>query len=252
MRQLATHLTFTHNLSTDTFGAMDGVNWSLAVEMQFYLLVALTIGWLDRTPGWRIWLWGTAIAWAWRAGVLWLNGPMDGGLTFVWTTQLPGTLDEFGAGIFLAKLVLDRPAVHRVHGALWLGAAAASGWLAMALYFPRASYWDQPMMVVFWRTSLAAFLLCAVASAVHLPQVLAHRALRPLDQLGEASYGIYLWHLFAIDIVVGALGGGSMRVLGGTLAITLGLALVSWRYLEQPILALARRRTPPGRLAATA
>src|SRR5271154_3096363 len=35
--QLFTHLTFTHNLFVSTHGAIDAVNWTLGVEMQFYL-----------------------------------------------------------------------------------------------------------------------------------------------------------------------------------------------------------------------
>src|SRR5262249_31359846 len=63
--QVATHLTFTHTFFEQSHSAIDGVNWTLGIEMQFYLLVALLIGWVQRTPGWRIWLYTAGIAWAW-------------------------------------------------------------------------------------------------------------------------------------------------------------------------------------------
>ncbi len=97
-----THLAFIHNWFGETHGSIDGPNWSLGAEMQFYLLVAVLIGWIDRAPGWRIWLWCTAIAWSWRACMFALYEG-DTWRLFMSTTQLPGTLDEFGAGIFLAK-----------------------------------------------------------------------------------------------------------------------------------------------------
>lgn len=50
-----------------SFDSIDGVNWTLGIEMQFYLAVALSIPWLARTPGWRIWVCCILIAWTWRA-----------------------------------------------------------------------------------------------------------------------------------------------------------------------------------------
>ena len=240
-RQLLTHLTFTHSFWPDTHGAIDGPNWSLAIEMQFYLAIALLVRWIDRTPGWRIWLYGIAIAWAWRAAMYWLHADEGAFQVFVAVTQLPGVLDEFGAGIFLAKLVLDGPPRGRWRGLGWLAAAGAAGFAAMALYWPWAPYWNIPAMVIFWRTLFAAFLLAVVASAVYLPQILAHPAMRPLDHLGDVSYGIYLWHLFAVIGVIHLGGYQRLVALAGVLALTIATAMISWRYLEKPILERARR-----------
>jgi len=38
-QDIITHITYTHNLSQDTFFSISGVYWSLAVEMQFYFLL---------------------------------------------------------------------------------------------------------------------------------------------------------------------------------------------------------------------
>jgi len=251
--QLFTHLGFIHSFWPDTHGAIDGPNWSLAIEMQFYLAIALAVRWIDRTPGWRIWLYGIAISWAWRACMFMLHGHEDAFHIFVAVTQLPGLLDEFGAGIFLAKLVLDGPPRRPWHGWAWLAGACMAGVLAMGIYWPHGSYWDIPAMVVFWRTALAVFFLAVVGSAVHLPQWLGLWALRPVNFLGEVSYGIYLWHLFAVVGVIHLGGYRRMEALAGVLVLTVLAASLSWRYLERPLMELARQgsaRRPRYRLRA--
>lgn len=240
--QLLSHLLFVHNFSPHTHSSIDGVNWSLGVEMQFYLLVAILIGWIDRTPGWRIWLYGIVIAWAWRAcSVVLYGGGPDSWPLFMHSTQLPGTLDEFGAGIFLAKWMVDGRAPSATRGALWLAGALAAGYLVMGVYWTHAAFWIFPDMVIFWKTGFAFVLLCVVAAAVELPQVVAHRWLAPVDGLGEVSYGIYLWHLFALEWLVTAQGLRGGVALAAVIAVTLVAATLSWRYFEKPIMALGRR-----------
>ncbi|HSN20442.1 MAG TPA: acyltransferase [Usitatibacter sp.] len=248
--QLFTHLAFIHSFFVDTHSAIDGVNWTLAIEMQFYLAIALLIGWIERTPAWRIAAYAIAISWAWRACMLVLFGFTDPWILFMRVTQLPGTLDEFAAGIVFAKLVLARPAPARGETLLWLVGAAVLGYVAMALFWPRASYWFFPPMVVFWRTLFSAFLLCVLAAAVRLPQVIAHRWLRPLDYLGETSYGIYLWHLFAVEYVIHQRGMRELQATAWVLGLTILAASCSWRWFEKPFMGLARRPAAPVRAAA--
>ena len=45
---LFTHAFFLHNWHPATHGSINGPNWSLGVEMQFYLLVMLAAGWLAK------------------------------------------------------------------------------------------------------------------------------------------------------------------------------------------------------------
>ncbi len=238
--QLFTHLAFIHNFFPETHGTIDGPNWSLAVEMQFYLAVALLIGWIDRTPGWRIWLYGIVISCAWRAAMVMTYGHDDPFLLFAKTTQLPGTLDLFGAGIFLAKWVLDGQRRVPMPGLAFLLAVVAAGFVAMQLYWPRSTYWDDAYMIVFWRVALSVFFFLVVAAAVALPQVLSTRWLLPLDYLGEISYGIYLLHLFAVTFVVRAAGLAGVEALAAVLALTLAAAALSWHLFEKPIMDRAR------------
>ena len=163
--------------------------------------------------------------------------------------QLPGCLDEFGAGIFLARMLDARAGKGRPWtGYAWLLGAVVAGTVTFAIYWRYTSYWDLPLMVTFWRTSLGVFFLCVVAAAVHLPPIAATRALRPLAYLGVVSYGIYLWHLFAIRYALTIPDLTSPQLLLVSLAVTLALAMLSWHLFERPILAYGRRYDGRGRL----
>ncbi len=238
--QIVSHLTFTHTFSGRTFGSIDGVNWTLAIEMQFYCAVALLVPWLARTPGWRIWLGCIAIAWAWRAAMYFILGPAVQSRLFFGVMQLPGVLDEFGAGIFLA-CILDRgTGPQPIAGAIWTAAAIVTGTLCMSLYWSHSSYWDLPAMVIFWRTLAGAFFLCVVAAAVRLPSFAESWPLQPIRYLGVVSYGIYLWHLFAIRYVQSVPEMTPAQALAVGLGLTLALAMLSWHAFERPILEWGR------------
>lgn len=238
--QLATHAAFIHTFWPSTFDSIDGVNWTLGVEMQFYLCIALLVPWLLRTAGWRIWLYCILIAWAWRASMFY-GFPRDNTHElFMRVIQLPGTLDEFGAGIFLAKL-LHRPNPSLRAGLGWTLACAALGAGCTALYWKNWDYWHEAAMVIFWRTSLGMFLLCAVAAAIRLPSFAETWPLRPVRYLGEVSYGLYLWHLFALQLCLHLAGITPLEALGLTLCVTILLASTSWHLVERPILEFGRR-----------
>lgn len=51
-KDLLTHIFFVHNLFTDTmtFSKLNGVLWTVAVEMQFYLIFPLLAGWFRKRP----------------------------------------------------------------------------------------------------------------------------------------------------------------------------------------------------------
>jgi hypothetical protein len=70
---------------------------------------------------------------------------------------------------------------------------------------------------------------------------------RPLRWIGERSYGIYLWHFPIIILTTpeGAEGSSTLRS-ALQLAATIGVAALSWQYIENPIRhgALKRLRGP--------
>jgi peptidoglycan/LPS O-acetylase OafA/YrhL len=92
-------------------------------------------------------------------------------------------------------------------------------------------------MVVFWRTGLALAFGALVLFASELPDLTRFPLLRPLDYLGEVSYGLYLWHLPVILTLRGrwpALPPATFLAL--TVAIVITLAATTWHFLERPII----------------
>jgi peptidoglycan/LPS O-acetylase OafA/YrhL len=242
--QIGAHATFTHTFWPSTYGSIVGVNWTLGIEMQFYLLVALLVPWLARTPAWRIYIACVLVTWTWRGTMYYFFGHYEPVRLFTRLMQLPGVLDEFGAGIVLAKLVDRRPAPQLRDGFLWVAAAIVAGTASMSVYWRNTSYFDIPAMAVLWRSSLGVFFLPVVAAAVYLPSVAMTWPLRPIRYLGVISYGIYLWHLFAIMLWPSNPRLPPLELLGFTLGLTVLFAAASWHFFEKPILDYGRRFRP--------
>lgn len=246
---ISTHLGFVHNLFPNTHGSINGPNWSVALEMQFYLLVMVAGPWIVRGRPWMVVFGCILTALLWRAAVVETIGlGIDRAhLLHVYTSQLPGVMDAFGMGITLAILVSksERPWILRpswVSTLLWLGIFCLFYWVTFAIYWPRAGYWDQWPMVVLWRTllSLTAVSLLAVAVTIPTPGGLL-RALSPLGYLGEISYGIYLWHLPVLLTLISVPGLVGLRLFLWVSAGTVVLAACSWHLMERPLLERARR-----------
>ena len=106
-------------------------------------------------------------------------------------------------------------------------------------------------MVVFWRTGLALTFGALVLLAAQLPDITRVSSLRPLDYLGEISYGIYLWHLPVIlalkEPFAGGLAGGAARDDARRRDRAFGADVAFPRAADHPALSLSaslpRRKT---------
>jgi peptidoglycan/LPS O-acetylase OafA/YrhL len=67
---------------------------------------------------------------------------------------------------------------------------------------------------------------------------------RPLALLGVASYSLYVWHEPIVHGLRDATGWGYAPLLGLSLAVCVPIALLSYRLIEAPFLALRRRWAP--------
>ena len=239
---IGSHLLFVHNLYAGTHGSINGPSWSVALEMQFYLAMLLAAPWLARTGALRMLLGAVLVAAAWRFAttLVLVPGQAVPVIQFIYSTQLPGVLDEFAVGIALALVV------HRGGGrmAQWLtpGWGHFLAWLLLALVLLTAAiridqaytYWDHAGMVIFWRPLLATGFAALLGAAITFPWA-GSRLLAPLRYFGDVSYGLYLWHmlvLMSLTTAVPLLGGG--RLLAYTLGCTFLLASLTWHLLEKP------------------
>ncbi len=237
---VAAAATYTSNLAiladgTQFLGAL-GPTWSLAVEMQFYLVWPLVFVWLlARGIDRRVLTALVAVAAAGCLSLFWLldtEGPAA--LAVAPSYFRPDA--RFGELLVGCTLAL---ALSQRRGALtwWaerglsLGAVAGLGGLLGAHLLHGSQGTVVPIPVVVVATALV------LARLVTSDRALLSRALRvpPLPQIGRISYAAYLWQLpvlaLAAELPLAALH-EDIAFWGGTLV----LAWLSTRFVEAPFL----------------
>ncbi len=196
--------------------------WSLSVEGQFYLVYPLLLLVLRR----RSWpLRGTLLGLA----VLSLAASAWG--AFHSPTATFYLLPTRGWELLLGGLLALRPAPARsLPGAAWAGLALIA---TAALAYTRATPF--PGAAALLPCLGTALVLHAGSAPGTRPQLLLTTA--PVVFIGRISYSLYLWHwpllVFAAYRTTGELGAA---VKLGLVALSFGLAVLSWWAVERPLI----------------
>ncbi|MFO1421075.1 MAG: acyltransferase [Candidatus Competibacteraceae bacterium] len=245
-KNLIYHLLFIHNLDLGTHGAIDGPNWSVGIEMQFYLLIMISIKFLIRIHPALILFGCILISWIWRTLVFFVlcqEPACDAFHKFFLSTQLIGCLDEFGFGICLCRLVLNKdrffPPTSIFRSAwFWMFGTTLIAWLTFALFWKWANYWNLWWMVILWRTLAGMTFFMVLGTAIWLVSLIKFNRyfFGPLWYLGEISYGIYLWHILVIRNLNQANLFSAPELLFWTLFFTIALSAFSWHFVEKPLI----------------
>lgn len=218
-----------------------GPLWSISVEEQFYLgwPLALRLFGINHIKLLAVLM--LALALATRV----FMAAYDFKHPAVWCSTL-ARLDPIALGAILAFSL--RGGILRISNAFrfLIGTVALVSFLLVARYLGQ----DGP-------TSIATYTVTALASTLLLVAVLKKDAplLRVppfswLVYLGRVSYGLYVFHLLALALIANlsatAFLGTSLnfeRRFILSLLLTIGLAAISYKWLEQPFLRLKKRFT---------
>jgi peptidoglycan/LPS O-acetylase OafA/YrhL len=212
--------------------------WSLAIEEQFYLLWPLLLLLLLRLLGRLVDVAKATIGLAAASfGLMAIlaQPALDNTRVYEGTDTRAGEL-LVGAALALVYRpsrvrTLPPAGIRIVVDAVGLAALSVMLWMVVSTSFYSLSLYRGGFLLL----SLATALVVAV---VAYPGSLLGSALGvpPLRWIGERSYGIYLWHMPVVSFTPPSLlDGVSVRLVVLQVALTLALAALSWRLIENPI-----------------
>lgn len=204
-------------------GVLNGSLWTVAVELQFYLLTPL-LAWLTLR---RAWCWALILA----------LGVIANLALLVWT-------EGFGAKLFSVSFPP------------WFYMFVLGAWLSTR------SDWQQWLLRLHPMTLLAAYALLSVAGhllgwrvtgneinpiSYLLLAMLVFRLTYARPELSERllgrndiSYGVYIYHMPVINLLVFHDKVGEPWTVIAASVATVALALASWRWVERPALRLKK------------
>jgi peptidoglycan/LPS O-acetylase OafA/YrhL len=251
VRQVAVHALFLHPFSPSTFYALNGVTWSLGVEVQFYVLFACLWGGIRRAP-WAAFATLAGIGIAYRTIVATSTHGAQAGFLL---DQLPAYLDIFAAGMACAyayrSIDARMPSLAR-RRSVWTAAAVGALGAGYALLFLVAEVNARSPVVEFVGSqSLEAvvFLVLTLGSLFAFSGWVSALANPALLWLAAISYNLYLWHQ-AVGVEIARFVGGRSQIvppalylpfLGASIALSLLIAMATTAWIERPLLEVGRR-----------
>lgn len=202
------------------------VGWSLNYEMAFYAVFALSML-AGRT--WRYWITGALIVAATLPGFL--RMPISDPVVDWYTRPI---IAEFVAGMALGALF---PRLSGICGAPRAAVAAAGLCALFAVLLASGLTAIEPLRVVIAGAAAAGILVLAIT----LERGGWAASWRPALLVGNASYSIYLTHLFVTQVVItaavrlGVVGATAAAGSVAALAITILAGVVAYRLFELPV-----------------
>lgn len=204
-QELLTHLLFIHTWWPQTYGTINGVLWTLALEVEFYAIFPL-IWWCFKR---RAWITGAAMI---AMALVWRIHARDccahTSMTLM-VENLPGYLDIFACGMLSAWIFVrfgKTVRSSRASAAMPLVAlcgAAALVWLLLGMYEHRlVKDWEVALQIVtrpLYGVTFAAIALGLLAAPPWASRILDNA---PMRFLGIISYNLYLYHqMIALEMV---------------------------------------------------
>jgi peptidoglycan/LPS O-acetylase OafA/YrhL len=240
MREWVRFGSFTQSFFDDTVrNRVDVPMWSLAVEVQFYVLLPILAWLLARFAATTRRAAVAVAALGLFSIVVWERKVYGGGTGFdvaKWRYSLPVTFFEFTPGMLLALVQVKLERQRRVPR--WIPPSDLLIGLGLGCWIA-AAYWARGASLV---AAVASFFLLGAVALPAREGVLV-RALdwRALSIIGVASYSLYLWHFPVLEAIDKRVDLTYFELLGVGLLTCVGVALASYTVIERPFLRLRRR-----------
>lgn len=256
------HTTFFFTIRPQSVFAINGVFWTMAVEVQFYLLLPV-LAWAAYLLSRRMGPLKAAVALV--AGLMAISfgsslaGKLldPGGDRLIWNgvigpRSVTYFLSVFGAGIacsvaytYLCQILTPKPP--------WLLTWAACGVFLAGIALGTALVLSSAIAISFGRNALFGLVYAAVLFGVLLGAKWLRWPfeLRPIRFVGLISYSLYLWHLVVLTAVTPSLqhaGHSSERVGVGVVIELVGgvpIAYISYLLSERPFITARKRAHDP-------
>jgi peptidoglycan/LPS O-acetylase OafA/YrhL len=250
-------LTFTSNVpslwgvDSNSFGPLTHF-WSLAVEEHFYLFWPFAVMLASQKR--LIQVTAAIFVVALVSRTLWTIA--DDAATLYPTALTAGSVftlfraDSLAAGAFLAAVAAGPQGLSRLKpwaAMLMLPSLAVVGWIVLHDNTGPNNFG----MKTIGFSVLAVFFACVLVLALTSVRVQGLLSARPLRFIGRHSFGLYVWHFgcylvfFHSDWAARTFGHlglfGALAMLAMASASTIVLTWLSWRFIEQPFLALKPR-----------
>ena len=243
VKDFATHLVFIHNLFNETHDRYEVAFWSIAPEVQFYVILPFIIGPFMRRP----WLVAGAmiavsIIWRWWA----IN---SGSLVDLKIHELPAYLDIYAAGmvVALAYVALARAPARPYIWSIAMCAGVVGSLVLMHSMLPGSGFpnWTLPLAFnLVFRTLLGASFACATLGALlgvsPVRSIIGNTVMRFIATI---SYNLYLWHIvvdYAIKPYIQPLNNWPMTFVIISTGVSIIIATIITFGFERPLLKLAR------------
>lgn len=259
---LGEHLTFTFLQSRAMAFYYNPPFWSLPAEVAFYMVLPFLVWGLrsgsEGSGGWRRFAVLLGMACGLRLWIGFMSDRTQENLFFILNHHLPGLLLEFLLGVLTWRWCRWSGAWAWRWWALGLGLV---GWLALASWFGRVgdegvdASWLRGQLSWLAALCFAAMLAGTLASPVARDNGKAYASFVTANPAGAAvrwlgrwagrlSYGVYLFHLAALQLVQHwreALQHWPLGHQGVALLLTLTMAWLCWRLCEDPMRKWGRR-----------
>ncbi len=246
-RDLLMHLTFTFMVRPDTylFSGINGVFWTVVIEMLYYTIFPFLAKWFEKKPLWTylgMLTLGAAFTFGFCLRRTDISFMVNRFLTFL-PVFANGMLAAFAYVWFVNKA--PAKAVFSIFGTLF---AAVALWGILRLFRSCSSTQNMQIWQLTYRIPLSfAYTVFTLGIAVSVRPVRLVFSNRVMRSLSVISYNLYLWHQFLIvrlRMALGCSSGSDVAALGvqtqwmlhiEALVIALSVAALTTYLLEKPM-----------------